>query len=423
MKILFLSTNDYLGGAARATYTLAIGLRNLNLDLTMVVNNKIYDNSWVVVYQKNKLFYKLNFLRLLFDSLPLKIYSRKISSLFSLNILPNQALLKLIRNLTPTVVNIHWVSNGFFPIWILSKLKVPIVISLYDMWAFTGGCHYDSGCDGYKTSCGSCPQLQSHNNDISRIIFSIKKRLIKDSNVTVVAPSKWLAQAAKNSPIFHDKNVVVIPHGMNLEKFKPLDKVVARTALNLPINKKLILFGATGGTVDARKGYSYLKSALQHLSVNHIPGNIDLVVFGQSEGENIDDLGFPVHYLGKIFDDPSLAMLYSAVDVTVTPSLQEAFGMTAGESMACGTPAVAFRLTGAIDVIDHLENGYLAEPLDHIDLANGINWVLHQASGRISTNARNKCMDNFDLKKISTDYMNLYLELINQSQETNSLIS
>ena len=140
--------------------------------------------------------------------------------------------------------------------------------------------------------------------------------------------------------------------------------------------------------------------------------NLCLLVFGSSEPAVPAELGFPITYVGRLHDDTSLAVLYSAADVTVTPSLQEAFGMTASESMACGTPVVAFGASGPLDVINHMVNGYLASPNDIEDLTRGISWVLDKSKASdLSIAARAKCMQNFDLQKVARQYSNLYSEL------------
>jgi len=142
---------------------------------------------------------------------------------------------------------------------------------------------------------------------------------------------------------------------------------------------------------------------------------LSLLVFGANEPVNPANLGFPIHYVGRLHDDVSLAVLYSAADVTVTPSTQEAFGMTASESMACGTPVVAFATAGPLDVIDHKIDGYLATPFVVEDLSNGINWVLnHQHPQQLRELAVQKCHDKFDLDSISLQYLNLYMDITNK---------
>ena len=136
-------------------------------------------------------------------------------------------------------------------------------------------------------------------------------------------------------------------------------------------------------------------------------------MFGSSQPQNAPDFGFKTHYLGSLADDISLITLYSAVDVMVVPSLQEAFGLTAGESMACGTPVVAFGATGLLDIVEHQKTGYLAKPFESEDLACGIEWVLNAPIyDELCVNAREKVVREFDSKVVAGKYVELYKEVI-----------
>ena len=152
------------------------------------------------------------------------------------------------------------------PISQFRKLKVPIVWSLYDMWPFTGGCHYDSSCGRFIDLCGSCPQLGSHHKDISSLIIYKKREQWDGIPMTIISPSSWLASEAKRSRLFKNLRIEVIPHGTDLNLFKPIDKDYAKDILGLQKNRRYVLFGAMGGTSDPRKGYQYLEPALKRLA-------------------------------------------------------------------------------------------------------------------------------------------------------------
>jgi glycosyltransferase involved in cell wall biosynthesis len=418
LKTLFLSTSDIIGGAARATYWLAKGLRNNGQDVTICVQRKSGDFSWVWKVKNNKIGKASALVRSQLDLLPLSFYRNRKPTTWSLNLLPNSELITSIVEYKPDIINLHWIGAGFLPISQFRKFKVPIVWSLYDMWSFTGGCHYSDFCEGFVDSCGSCPQLRSQKRDLSSLIWALKKKSWQKISITIVAPSAWLAEEAKRSSLFRDLRVEVIPHGTDLNVFKAIDKQMAKEILCLPKNRRFILFGAMGGISDLRKGYQYLEPALKHLSM--MPGyeNVSLLVFGESEPVEVLKLGFPIEYVGRLHDDVSLAILYSAADVTVTPSMQEAFGMTASESFACGTPVVAFGVSGPLDIIDHKINGYLAIPYDVEDLANGIAWVLDNSySKNLASESRKKCESKFELSNVSKQYTKLYQELVDQNHQ------
>ena len=219
-------------------------------------------------------------------------------------------------------------------------------------------------------------------------------------------------ESAKQSVLMKDWDINIIPHPIDLNKWSPVEKKIARKILNLKANKVYILFNAFGVTSDPRKGINLLFKAILHLhSLIKLPylNKIEILIFGQSSPKNIPRLGFPTKYFGRLNDEISLRLLYSAADLMVVPSIQEAFGLTASESQACGTPVVAFRNSGLIDVIDHEVTGYLANPFDYLSLAQSIKWVLDNSSEfKLGINARKRAESLWDSKIIAKQYYDLY---------------
>jgi glycosyltransferase involved in cell wall biosynthesis len=417
MKTLFLSSSDLSGGAARAAHWLARGLVNNGEELSVCVQEKTGTNPRVWQVKKSNAGKFLDMIRPHLDVLPLSFYPLRKKGPWSLNWMPNSKLRSAICELNPDIINLHWVGGGFVPISLLSLINKPIVWSLYDMWPFTGGCHYDNSCGKFVDSCGSCPQLISGHRDLSSRIHAKKMKYWQDIPMTIVAPSSWLAEEARKSSLFKNLRVEVIPHGTDLNVYSPLNKDYAKEILGLQKSRRYVLFGAGSGIGDTRKGYQYLQPALEILRAMGGFEDVSLLIFGEDEPIDPPKLGFPVHYVGRLHDDISLSVLYSAADVTVTPSMQEAFGMTASESMACGTPVVAFGASGPLDVIDPKIDGYLARPYEIGDLAYGLSWILDSTrSETLSRACRIKCELKFDLIKVSRQYSRLYQELIEGSK-------
>ena len=311
----------------------------------------------------------------------------------------------------------HWICKGLLRPESLAKFNKPIVWTLRDMWAFTGGCHYTGNCTKYQENCGSCPQLGSNtNNDLSRQIWYRKKKAWQELDLTIVTISHWLAECAKQSSLFSNKRVEVIHNAVDESKFKPIPKNIARDILNLPQDKKIILFGAINATKDPRKGFQYLIPALKKLSNNGWQEATELLIFGAYRPKEPLNLGMKSHYMGRLYDDPTIALTYASADVTVIPSIQEAFGKTALESLSCGTPVVSFDSTGLKDIVEHQENGYRAKCFSSDDLACGIAWVLEnkQRWQTLSQKAREKVEREFTLKTQATKYSNLYREILNR---------
>ncbi|WP_373535201.1 glycosyltransferase family 4 protein [Microcoleus sp.] len=413
MKVLLLNTSDTEGGAARAAYRLHQGLQGIGVSSQMLVKNKNSGEPNVISSQ-NGITNKFDKIISTVSNLPLRLYPEKDPVIFSTEWLPD-SLPGQVAKIQPDIINLHWVCGGYLQVESIPKFKKPIVWTLHDMWPFTGGCHYSEDCDRYTQSCGSCPQLHSVKaGDMSRWVWQRKAKAWKDFELTLVTPSKWLAKCVEASSLFRDRQVVVIPNGLDTQKFKPINRQFAREILNLPQDKQLLLFGAMQGTGDRWKGFSLLQAAMQELTKSGLRDEIELVVFGPSASSQQSDLGFKIHYLGRLNDDITLAMVYSAVDVMVVPSLYESFGQTASESLACGTPVVAFNATGLKDIVDHMENGYLAKPYETEDLARGIAWVLEnpERHQKLCRNAREKVEAKFTLEVQAREYQKLYEEVL-----------
>ncbi len=413
MKILLLSTFDTSGGAARSAYRLHQGLINCGTDSRMLVQAKFSQDSSVFGADQ-KVTQKLSRLKTSIDSLPKILFrglDKKKRTPYSLHWTPTINLPK-IKELDPDVINIHWIGGGFLKIETIPQLKKPIVWTLHDMWPFTGGCHYSQECDRYQKTCGNCPQMPpKYNLDLSSWVWQRKSKAWTHFNPTIVTPSRWLANCARSSSLFQNYRIQVIPYGLNTEIYRPFEQSFARDKFHLPTNKYLILFGASDALSNPRKGFDYLQSALEILKVSELRDRCELVIFGASQSDEIS-LGIKAHYLGNLSDETTLAQVYSAADVFVAPSLEDNLPNTVMESIACGTPCVAFDIGGMPDMIDHQQNGYLAKPVDAIDLARGITWVLENTqSQNLRHAAREKVEQEFKLELQANRYLNLFSEI------------
>ncbi|EQB39071.1 hypothetical protein M947_07880 [Sulfurimonas hongkongensis] len=410
MKILIVNTSDTQGGAARAAYRLHTALLAQDVDTQMLVLNKSSDD-YRVIAQQRKITKYFNRLRPLIDSLAVRFYKERSKALFSPSWFGFSNIVDKINEINPDIVHLHWICGGMIRVQDLARIKAPIVWSLHDNWAFTGGCHIMWECQKYKDECGACPRLRSNKeNDLSKRVFKKKQKafgLKKD--MTIVGLSRWLNDCSKSSTLLKEKKHVDLPNPIDTKTFKPFNKEKARELWNLPQDKKLVLFGANSATNDINKGFKELKDALKMLKDR----DIEFVIFGSSKPKSAPDFGFKTHYLGHLHDDVSLVTLYSAVDVMVVPSLQEAFGQTASEAMACKTPVVAFGHSGLLDIVDHKQNGYLAKPFESEDLACGIEWVLNTSNyDKLCTDAREKVLREFDSVVVAGKYIKLYKEIL-----------
>lgn len=276
------------------------------------------------------------------------------------------------------VLVLHWI-NSFLSVKSLDrllKLGKPVVFMMHDMWLFTGGCHVAGECRRYEQGCGCCPLIPSaKEKDISFLNFLDKKKLFAEYQPVITGPSSWIVECAGKSSVFSDQRIIYMPNMIDTKIFKPLplatDKEALRQKYGIPEGKKIILFGAAdSGTGNKNKGFVYLSKALQELD----PRQYHLAVFGESKDALDLPVGFESTLLGYIQSEEQMAEVYNLAHVYVTPSLQESFGFTVCEAMACGVPVTAFPVGGILDQITHKENGYLAELKDPADLAAGIRF-------------------------------------------------
>lgn len=413
LNALLLSIADGGGGAARASFRLHQGLINEKVNSNLLVQTKLTD-SLTSISPQNKIAKGLAQIRPFMNALPLKVLTQADSKSYSLQWLPDRVSSQ-VNTLNPEIVNIHWICDGFLRIESLAAFHRPLVWTLHDMWPFTGGCHYGATCDRYQEQCGCCPQLMSQRQfDFSSWVWKRKKRTFEALDITLVSPSRWLAKCAQSSSLFNERRVEVIPNGLDLQVYKPIDSKVARYVLNLPQDKRLIFFGAVRATDDRRKGFHLLQCSLQCLSQWFAEQDVEIVIFGSSLPNKPPNLGCRTHYLGTLKDDCSMALCYSAADIFVAPSLQDNLPNTVLEAIACGTPCVAFDIGGMPDLIDHLSNGYLARPFDIEDFAQGIKWVLtdHERLQKLSKASRLKAEASFSLKLQASRYRDLFQAIL-----------
>ena len=412
MRVLHVNTYDSQGGAARAAYRLHRALLNENIDSKMLVHKKTSDDHTVIA-PTSKFEKGVNLIRPTLDNLPLQQYKNRTQSLFSPAWLPFSQIPKKIAQINPDIVHLHWIAGAMMSVKDLAKIEKPIVWSLHDMWAFTGGEHIDEDQQHYLDRCGNSKVLKSKKDrDLSRTGWERKRQAYAQIDyMTIVGLSGWMHQAAKSSSLLKDKNHIQLHNPIDTTAFAPFNKIEARRLFNLPIDKKLILFGAMNATSDPNKGFEHIFSALQAFSLE----NTELVIFGSSQPNIPLSFKQPVHYLGLLHDDVSLRVLYSAADVMVVPSLQENLSNAVMESLACGTPVVAFDIGGNSDMIEHQKNGYLAQPFDTDDLAKGIEWLLNTPNyQQLCNNARDKVLTHFDSHLVAKQYIALYKEILAQ---------
>ncbi|HEB87031.1 MAG TPA: glycosyltransferase [Gammaproteobacteria bacterium] len=411
MKVLHVCTEAQLGGAGIAAYRLHKGLRSLNIDSMMLVNKQalredgIHGPSNTADKMAARLVPVLDRIPGYFSALP----ADRTSASWMPNRLPGR-----INAIKPDILNLHWVNDGFMRIETLPHLKQPIVWTLHDMWAFSGGEHYVGDNRRYKEGYTRQNKPTAETGlDINRWIWNRKRKAWANiRNLVIATPSQWLANCARESVLFENHRVEVLPNGIDPERFHPMDHSVAREILGLPKNKKLILFGAFSATSDKRKGFHLLVETLKKLEAKANPDEYELVIVGASSLD--ESFHTKSHCLGRLNDEISMALVYAAADVFVAPSLEDNLPNTVLESLACGTPVVAFNIGGMPDMVSHEKNGFLARGFDTDELAAGLQWILddEQRWKSLSQEARKTIMDSFTLECAANRYRDIYDDIL-----------
>lgn len=413
--ILHLCTSQSEGGAGVAASRLNQALRNQGIDSQLLVYRAQRAEDGVTAWADTSWQNSLYWARFSAERLSFLPFEKGKSVRFAFS----PAAVGVPIEEHPLVqqadlINLHWVNFGFVSLKGLERLFAlgkPIVWTMHDMWAFTGGCHYSQGCERFRTHCQFCPYLSNPGRyDLSFELFEKKKVLLHSAPLTFVSPSQWLGQLIREAALTAHLPTHVIPNPLDTNRFIPLPKMEARQQLGLPLDKHLILF-AGANTQDPRKGYAYFQEAVNALQMN--AHDTEVVFFGKSQPGAYQRIHLPVHDLGKLSSSARIVQAYAAADVMVVSSLEDNLPNTVMEAMGCGTPVVGFHNGGIPDMIDHGYNGFVADYRSSASLTQGINWVLENSGQEdLPAKARQKVVDTYSEATIARQYDSLYQSLL-----------
>ena len=316
------------------------------------------------------------------------------------------------------VVHLHTVADWFdVPSWLDTlPREIGVVISLHDMWHFTGGCFLYRGCNLYSETCTPCPILKSPFNWVlARDEHRRKLQAYRNCRAQFVANSFWLAELAGRSPIVKASGGVrVIPPGIDTTVFKAQDRDRCRKQLDLPQNAFVIITGGASLT-DANKNVPWLLKQLSHL-----PDLRDVIVLAFGEGSVPVPDHLNVRFTGGIRDRRDLAQLFAAADVFVSASLMETYGLTLVEAMACGTPVVAFRVGGIPEAAPDGQGAILCEPGDGATLTEAIMKLRSspELRDRLGALARETAHTRNAASSFANAFAQLYRECVSSRENT-----
>ena len=420
MRVLIINTSERTGGAAIAANRLMDALRNNGIQAKMLVRDKQTNQTTVIGLKKS--WWKV--WQFIWERIVIwQANHFKQHHLFDVDIANTGTNITTLPEFTQAdVIHLHWINQGMLSlkdIRLIIDSGKPIVWTMHDMWPFTGICHYASECEKYTGQCEHCPILyKGHKKDLSYQTFRKKEKTLTGSNISFIACSQWLERMAKKSHLLQGQFITNIPNTINTNLFKPRNKAKAREKLGLPLDKKLLLFGSVK-TTDKRKGIHYLVEACQILSSTQpdFCKNLGVVILGK-ESELYESLfPFPIHSMGYVNNEKELVDIYNAVDLYVTPSLQDNLPNTIMEAMACGVPCVGFNVGGIPEMIDHLHNGYVADYKSADDFANGIMWTLDEGEyPSLSEEAYRKVSSSYSESSIARRYISVYNKMIGKHE-------
>lgn len=413
MRVLLVNTNERTGGAAVATDRLMDALNNNGVKAKMLVANKQTDTITVAElphpWRQQMCF--------LWERLIIFLHLHgKKEHLFEIDIANAGADITCLPEFRQAdVIHLAWINQGMLSLSSIRKILKsgkPVVWTMHDLWPLSSICHLTLGCDKFKTHCHQCQYLPNggSNKDLSYVVWERKRRTYQHNNISFVTCSRWLSSEAKASGLIDKPSVDTIPNPINTTIFCRKDKHEARKILELPADKRLILFAAQRAT-NVNKGMDYLIEACQKLTSQHsdMRDNTAVVILGGHAEEFEGRFDMPVFPLGYINDEHIMVEVYNACDVFVLPSLSENLPNTIMEAMACGTPCVGFNVGGIPEMIDHQRNGYVARYKDSTDLAKGIHWILDEADHEeLSRKAVHKVAIEYSQQSVAMRYIEVY---------------
>lgn len=421
MRILFINTFEKRDGASIAANRLMSALRNNGIQAKMLVRDKQTNQITIIGLKKS---WK-NIWQFVWERITIwKGNHFKLYNLLSIDIANTGTnITNLPEFKEADVIHLHWINQGMLSLNDIRRIidsGKPIVWTMHDMWPFTSICHYAGECEKYMSQCQNCPILyKGDRKDLSHRTFLKKEKMLKGSQINFVACSQWLESMAKKSHLLQNHFVTNIPNAINTNLFMPRNKQEARKKLQLPLGKKLLLFGSMK-TTDKRKGIDYLVEACSILTKTRpdFCKNLEVIILGQQSELYQSLFPFPIHAMSYVSKEKDLVDIYNAADLYVTPSLQDNLPNTIMEAMACGTPCIGFNVGGIPEMIDHLHNGYVAEYKSAEDFANGIHWALNEGEYKeLSEAACRKVVSSYSESIIAKRYIEIYNKITGNHEQ------
>lgn len=409
MKVLIVNTSDTKGGAAVVSFRLMHALRGMGVDARMLVADRQTADPHVAEagsrYERRTAFLAERLEIALCNGLTrhdlFKVSTASAGVRISRHPWVQQA----------DILCLNWINQGFVSLDEIRRLAhagKKIVWTMHDMWCCTGICHHAYACRRFEedSRCGLCPFLHrlKFSGDLSRRTWLKKKSLYDACRPHFVAVSNWLANRCRHSGLFAGQQLSVIPNALPVDSFSWTRDASASGATTVAVGAARL--------DDPVKGFDLLLEAAdiiaRRIGKDGVPP-VRLLLFGGLRDRSLlDRINLPYDYLGPVAPD-NVPSVYRRSDIVVSSSHYETLPTTLVEGLASGCRAVAFDHGGQADIINHLDNGYLARYPDADDLANGILWAARQDADR--QRMHDSVASKFSENSVAQQYIDLFSRL------------
>jgi glycosyltransferase involved in cell wall biosynthesis len=422
MRILHINQQNAHGGAAKIANYLVEGLNDEGIEAELWYfynkgNNTDYSKCiypFLERYRKDSLTDKL--IKKMFDYY--RLYFGDVSNPFF------KSVIRKIYKWKPDIIHLHNLHGGWADLNSIAELSrnIKVILTLHDEWIITGHCGVTMDCLGWMTSCGECPDLSTYVPLKRSITKELKKKkeefvsILAKNDAILVTPSKWLKKRIINSGIWQGKEIIVIPNGIDTSRFPEIikDRSYIRKELELPLNKKIGLFVADGGSHSIYKDFLTVKKTIEMMMPN-ISEDFALVIAGDNlENKEIIKINnTDVIKLGYL-QEKNLAKYYSAVDILLYPSKADNLPLVVLEAMAAGLPIISTPVGGIPELIVSEKTGILIPKQSPNHLLKAlIDFINNEYDYKqMGLNARESMYSHYDLKHMASNYLNLYCQYI-----------
>jgi glycosyltransferase involved in cell wall biosynthesis len=412
MKILFINAQDIRGGASMAAYRLSKGLEKLyGTENYFIVGKKHSANSNIFCTRTREY-------QIIVEALTDKIMN-KLGLQYQYFPYSTRFILKKARELKPDIISLHNTHEGYFKTALLKKLSkiAPIAWTLHDMWSFTANAVHTFDDESWKRLRPGKGEKRSYPHigiNTGRWLLKQKRRIYRKSDIHVITPSQWLGQLASQSPVFENKPVVTIPHGIDLEFFNPRDKTTCRKALGIDEDAKVLLFCSAGDIdISPWKGGPLLTDILTEIN-RKTNRKLVLIAIGKGEMKEARQLEhLELYRVGYVSSQSFMPLLYSAADLMIYPTRADTFPLVLVESVASGTPAITFDIGGCGDIIRSNTSGVLVPSFDIDSFAAQTLQLLDNPAqlAQLSASARNFAEEHLDIAGMAKKHYELFTNI------------